>query len=57
MHQPARLALTDLNGQVLLHQETRQETTVMALDDCPTGSYLLLINVGDRRTSRRVVKL
>ena len=53
---PARLALTDVQGQVVLHQETQQETTVLPLDAYPTGSYLLLINVGNGQVIRRVLK-
>lgn len=56
MHQSAQVELIDLQGQVLLRRETQRETSVLTLDDCPKGSYLLLINVGDRRTSKRVVK-
>jgi hypothetical protein len=56
-HQPAQLTLIDLNGQVILQQETQRETSVLMLDDYPKGSYLLLIEVGNRRASRRVMKL
>ncbi len=55
--QPAQLDLIDLNGQIVLHQETQRETSILTLDDYPKGSYLLLIKVDNRRASRRVMKL
>ena len=56
-HQSARLELVDLAGQSLWQKETQQETAVLSMTDYPNGSYVLLINVGDRKTTRRIVKL
>ncbi|MBN8823237.1 T9SS type A sorting domain-containing protein [Spirosoma sp.] len=55
--QSARLELVDLVGQSLYRKETQQETAVLPMTDYPNGSYLLLINVGDRKTARRIMKL
>ncbi|WP_461092036.1 T9SS type A sorting domain-containing protein [Spirosoma gilvum] len=55
--QSARFELVDLTGQSLLQKETQQETAVLPMTDYPNGSYLLLINVGDRKTTRRIMKM
>ena len=56
-HSSAQIELQDLTGQSLLRRDTQQETTLLTLDQYPAGSYLLLISVGNRRASRRIVKL
>ena len=55
--QPALLELTDLTGRTTTHQETHLESSTLSLDQRPTGTYLLHIQVGDRRATRRIVKL
>ncbi|WP_170061085.1 T9SS type A sorting domain-containing protein [Spirosoma aerolatum] len=55
--QAARLELVDLAGQCLYRKETQQEMAVLPMTDYPTGSYLLLINIGNRKTARRIMKL
>lgn len=55
--QPANLELLDLTGQSLLRQTSQRETSVFSLEGCLSGSYLLLIRVGNRQTVKRIVKL
>ncbi|MVM38009.1 T9SS type A sorting domain-containing protein [Spirosoma sp. HMF3257] len=55
--QTALLEITDLTGHTTSRQETRQSTTSFSLDQHPAGIYILQIQVGDRRASRRIVKL
>ncbi|GAB4047756.1 Ig-like domain-containing protein [Spirosoma litoris] len=55
--QTAVMELTDLTGHTTNRQETRQATSSLALDQHPAGTYILNIQVGDRRVSRRIVKL
>ncbi|MVM34922.1 T9SS type A sorting domain-containing protein [Spirosoma sp. HMF4905] len=55
--QTALLEIMDLNGHTTNRQETRHATSSFALDQHPAGTYILHIRVGDRRVSRRIVKL
>lgn len=54
--QPALLELTDLAGQTLIRQETRQATSAIQFDQSPAGVYILRIRVGDRMVSKRILK-
>ena len=55
--QTALLELTDLTGKTTSRQETRQATSLLSLDQHPAGTYILTIQVGDRKAARRIVKL
>ncbi|CAN5144220.1 hypothetical protein BH09BAC4_BH09BAC4_01720 [soil metagenome] len=55
--QTAILELTDLAGQRVVWQETRQATSTLLLHHYPSGTYVLQIRVGDRTASKRIVKL
>lgn len=55
-NQPARLQLADLAGRSVVQRQTKQETSTLPLDQVPTGTYLLRIQVGDRTASKRIVK-
>ncbi|GAB4016399.1 hypothetical protein GCM10028808_44730 [Spirosoma migulaei] len=54
--QTAFLEITDMTGYTTTRQETRQATSSVSLDQHPAGMYILTIRVGDRKTSRRIVK-
>ncbi|MFD2934356.1 T9SS type A sorting domain-containing protein [Spirosoma flavum] len=54
--QPALLELMDLTGRSLLRHTSPKEACVLALDNYATGSYFLLIRVGNRQTVKRIVK-
>ena len=53
--EPALLELTDLTGRTTLRRETRQATSILPLDQHPAGIYVLHIQVGDRRASKRIL--
>lgn len=53
---PASFILTNLQGQPLVQQVSRTESTTLSLDACPAGNYILQIRVGDRATTRHIVK-
>ncbi len=55
-HEPATLSLTDLSGQPILQQTTRNRLNELNLTTQPNGMYLLRIQVGDRQTVRKVLK-
>ena len=57
LSQTAVLELTDLTGQPLVRQETRQATSSLPLHQQPSGSYVLRIRVGERTAAKRIVKL
>ncbi len=54
---PAYLELTDQAGHALIQRETPKETSTFQLGDYPSGIYILQIKVGERKASRRIVKL
>ncbi|WP_461087964.1 peptidoglycan DD-metalloendopeptidase family protein [Spirosoma gilvum] len=55
--QTASLTVTDMAGRQIQVREIRQATSTLQLDQHPTGTYLLQIQVGDRKTTRRLIKL
>ncbi|GAB4024966.1 T9SS type A sorting domain-containing protein [Spirosoma gilvum] len=55
--QTAILELVDLTGHSLGRQEIRQTTASIPLDKHPPGTYLLQVQVGDRKATKRIVKL
>ncbi len=57
LREPAILSLTNLNGQSLLKTTTRTQKTTLDLSQQPSGQYLLRIQVGEKQTTRRVIKL
>ena len=56
-HDPAVLSLINLQGQPVLQQTTRSRRTELDLSTQPNGLYILRIQVGDRHTVRKVIKL
>lgn len=54
---PAELSLTNGQGRSVLRQTTRSHRTNLDLSAQPSGLYILRIQVGDRHTVRKVVKL
>lgn len=54
--QTAILELTDLTGHSLTKLESRQASVSMPLDKTPPGTYLLHVQVGDRKATKRIVK-
>ncbi|WP_170108804.1 T9SS type A sorting domain-containing protein [Spirosoma oryzae] len=54
--QTARIELISETGLAAWQTETRQETSVLSLDQQPAGVYVLRVRVGDRQASRRIVK-
>ncbi|GAB4024964.1 T9SS type A sorting domain-containing protein [Spirosoma gilvum] len=55
--QTAILEVKDLAGRTLSRQETKQPTISIGFDNQPVGTYLLHIQVGDRKATKRVVKM
>ncbi|WP_080057319.1 peptidoglycan DD-metalloendopeptidase family protein [Spirosoma aerolatum] len=55
--QVASFVLTDMNGHQILMGETRQRKSTIQLDTYQAGTYLLQIQTGDRKTTRRIIKL
>ncbi|GAB4016396.1 hypothetical protein GCM10028808_44720 [Spirosoma migulaei] len=55
--QTAFLEVADLKGHITTRQETRQPTSSVSLDQYPAGTYILNIRVGDKKASKRIVKL
>ncbi len=53
---PARLQLTDQNGRIINQLTTRQRHTRFDLSQRPSGYYFLQIQVGDRKTVRKIMK-
>ncbi|WP_461069121.1 T9SS type A sorting domain-containing protein [Spirosoma horti] len=56
MTEPALLEVTDLTGQLICRQQTRQAVSLITLDHYSPGTYVLRIKIGDRTTSKRIVK-
>ncbi|WP_080241541.1 Ig-like domain-containing protein [Spirosoma rigui] len=52
----ARLSLTSMQGRTVMQQTTRNRQTKLDLSGLPNGLYMLLIEVGDRHTLRKVLK-
>ncbi|GAB4029658.1 T9SS type A sorting domain-containing protein [Spirosoma gilvum] len=52
----ASLVLTDLNGQSLIQQEFKSDTSTLQLSAYPAGTYILQIQIGDRLIARRILK-
>ena len=57
LRDPAELSLTNMQGRSVLQHITRSRRTELDLSAQPNGLYVLRIQVGDRRTVRKVVKL
>ncbi|MGV3560135.1 Ig-like domain-containing protein [Larkinella arboricola] len=53
---PARLQLTDENGRVMHQLTTRQRQTRFDLSHRSPGYYFLHIQIGDRKTVRKIMK-
>ncbi|MGA0559338.1 T9SS type A sorting domain-containing protein [Larkinella sp. VNQ87] len=53
---PAQLQLTDQNGRVMKQVTTRQRQTNLDLGQQASGSYFLQIQIGDRKTVRKILK-
>lgn len=53
---PAVIELTDLTGRTAVQHTTRNRQTQLDLSSQPTGMYILKIQVGDRKTFRRILK-
>ncbi|SFE02934.1 T9SS type A sorting domain-containing protein [Spirosoma endophyticum] len=53
---PATLSLTTMSGRPVLQQTTRNKRHELDLTAQPSGLYLLHIQVGDRQTTRKVMK-
>ena len=56
-HDPAKLSLLNMRGQSVLQYTTRSRQTELDLSTQPNGLYILRIQVGDRHTVRKVMKL
>ncbi|WP_158500545.1 Ig-like domain-containing protein [Spirosoma radiotolerans] len=54
--EPALVEITDLTGQLISRQQTRQAVSSLTLDHYPVGTYVLRIKVGDRTASKRIIK-
>ncbi len=55
-HTNAGLTVTDLNGRAILQRKTRDKQIMLDLTNQPTGIYLLRVQVGDKQTTRRILK-
>ncbi|MBN8825350.1 MULTISPECIES: T9SS type A sorting domain-containing protein [unclassified Spirosoma] len=55
--QTAILELIDLSGHTLNRQEIRQAEASIPLDRYSPGTYILQVQVGDRKATRRIIKL
>jgi Secretion system C-terminal sorting domain len=53
---PAGLTIRDVGGRPILQRTTRDRQTTLDLTAQPPGLYLLNIQVGDKQTTRRVLK-
>lgn len=53
---PAHLQLTDQNGRVMHQLTTRQRQTKLDVSQRAAGSYFLQIQIGDRKTVRKIMK-
>lgn len=54
--QPAHVTLTDATGRVINQQEIRQASSDLNLSAYPAGTYILNVQVGDRKVSKRILK-
>ncbi len=54
---PATILVTEVAGQTLLVQETRQPTTKLALERYPAGVYLVQVRTEKTVYTRRILKL
>ena len=54
---PAKLSLLNMQGQSVLQHTTRSHRTELDLSTQPNGLYILRIQIGDRHTVRKVMKL
>ncbi|TAE32014.1 MAG: T9SS C-terminal target domain-containing protein [Cytophagales bacterium] len=57
LNETARIELIDRAGGLVWSGQSRQRDTRISVADKPAGVYLLRVRVGDRRASRRVVRL
>lgn len=55
--QPAVLELMDVTGRLLQKYAMQGDTTSLNLESYPSGNYVLLIKVGNRQITKRIVKL
>lgn len=55
--QPAVLELMDLTGRLLQKYAMQGDITVLNLESYPSGNYVLLIKVGNRQITKRILKL
>jgi hypothetical protein len=55
--EPAILSVTTLSGRPVQRQVTRSQRNELDMSSQPAGTYLLRIQVGDRQTIKKVVKL
>jgi hypothetical protein len=53
---PAALSITDMSGKPILQRTTRDRQTTLDLSQHPPGIYILNVKVGDKQTTRRVLK-
>ncbi len=53
---PAGLTIRDVNGRAILQRTTRDRQTTLDLSQQPAGMYILSVKVGDKQTTRRVLK-
>lgn len=53
---PASLSILDASGRAVLQRTTRDRQTNLDLSTQPPGLYLLNIQVGDKQTTRRILK-
>lgn len=53
---PAGLTLSDVSGRAILQRTTRDRQTTLDLGQQPAGLYILNVRIGDKQTTRRVLK-
>lgn len=53
---PAVLSLINQRGQPVIEQSTQTRQTQLDLSNQPSGLYLLRIQLGDRQTTRKIIK-
>lgn len=57
LRDPAVFSLTDSRGRTILQTTTRNRRTDLDLSNQSSGMYILRIQVGEKQTTRKVVKL
>ena len=57
LRDPAILSVTNMTGQPILKTTTRRQKTTLDLSQQPSGQYLLRIQVGEKQTVRRILKM